>query len=103
MPREKIIVHMTFLGGGFGRKAFMDYPHEAAIISKEMGVPIQVIWSREDDITQGPHRPGISYRCQGAVENGTVTALKFRMCGQNNDHWMRGTKSNGMGKRPHRG
>ena len=94
MPREKIIVNMTFLGGGFGRKAFMDYPHEAAIISREMGVPIQVIWSREDDITQGPHRPGISYRCQGAVENGTVTALKFRMCGQNNDHWMRGTKSN---------
>ncbi len=92
MPREKIIVNMTFLGGGFGRKAFMDYPHEAAIISKEMGTPIQVVWTREDDATQGPYRPGISYRCQGAIENGSITALKFRMCGQNNDHWRNGSK-----------
>ncbi|TDQ08705.1 xanthine dehydrogenase family protein molybdopterin-binding subunit [Pedobacter metabolipauper] len=94
LPREKVIVNMTFLGGGFGRKAFMDYPHEASVISKEMGTPIQVIWTREDDATQGPYRPGISYRCQGAVTNGEITALKFRMCGQNNDHWRNGAKSN---------
>lgn len=94
MPREKIIVNMTFLGGGFGRKAFMDYPHEAAIISREMGTPIQVIWTREDDATQGPYRPGITYRCQGSIENGAITALKFRLCGQNNDHWRNGTKGN---------
>jgi len=94
IPREKIIVNMTFLGGGFGRKAFMDYPHEATMISKEMGTPIQVIWTREDDATQGPYRPGITYRCQGAVENGLITALKFRMCGQNNDHWRNGGKTN---------
>jgi len=94
IPREKVIVNMTFLGGGFGRKAFMDYPHEAAVISKEMGTPIQVIWTREDDATQGPYRPGISYRCQGAIENGEITALKFRLCGQNNDHWRNGSVSN---------
>ncbi|NBA84306.1 molybdopterin-dependent oxidoreductase [Emticicia sp. CRIBPO] len=92
IPREKIIVNMTFLGGGFGRKAFMDYPHEAAVISKEMGVPVQVVWTREDDMTQGPYRPGISYRCEGVVENGEIRAMKIRMAGQNNDHWRGGSK-----------
>jgi isoquinoline 1-oxidoreductase beta subunit len=98
MPREKIIVNMTFLGGGFGRKALWDYPHEAVMISKEIGGPVQVVWTREDDITQGPYRPGISYRCEGTLDNGQISALKFRMAGQNNDHWMVGdgakTKAN---------
>lgn len=92
MPREKVIVNMTFLGGGFGRKAFMDYPHEATLISKEIGAPVQVVWTREDDMSQGPYRAGITYRCQGSVNSqGVVTALKFRMAGQNEDHW-RGAK-----------
>ena len=92
MPKEKVTVNMTFLGGGFGRKAFMDYPHEAAVISKEIDAPVQVVWTREDDATQGPYRPGMSYRCQGAVANGDITALKFRMSGQNTDHWDAGKK-----------
>ncbi|MES2773069.1 MAG: molybdopterin cofactor-binding domain-containing protein [Bacteroidota bacterium] len=90
IAREKVIVNMTFLGGGFGRKAFTDYPHEAAVISKEIGKPVQVVWTREDDVIQGPYRPGMSYRCEGAIENGAISALKFRMAGQNNDHWMVG-------------
>jgi isoquinoline 1-oxidoreductase beta subunit len=93
MPKENVIVNMTFLGGGFGRKAFMDYPHEATMISKEIGAPVQVVWTREDDATQGPYRPGITYRCQGAVLNGDISALKFRMAGQNNDHWRAGKKT----------
>ncbi|AZI26520.1 xanthine dehydrogenase family protein molybdopterin-binding subunit [Pedobacter sp. G11] len=87
---DKVIVNMTFLGGGFGRKALMDYPHEALVISKAIGLPVQVIWAREDDITQGPFRPGISYRCQGVIENNEVSAVKFRMAGQNNDHFRSG-------------
>ncbi|MES3016802.1 MAG: molybdopterin cofactor-binding domain-containing protein [Bacteroidota bacterium] len=97
IPPEKVIVNMTFLGGGFGRKAFLDYPHEATLISKEIGAPVQVIWTREDDVTQGPHRPGISYRCQGAFDKGEITALKFRMAGQNNDHWRGGDKGKANG------
>jgi isoquinoline 1-oxidoreductase beta subunit len=88
LPREKVIINMTFLGGGFGRKAFMDYPHEACLISKEMGVPVQVVWTREDDTTQGPFRAGLSYRCQGAVTGGKLSALKFKACGQNIYEWM---------------
>ncbi|MDO6430243.1 molybdopterin-dependent oxidoreductase [Flavitalea sp. BT771] len=92
LPQEKVMVNMTFLGGGFGRKAFTDYPHEATLISKEMGAPVQVVWSREDDMTQGPYRPGISYRCEGVVENGEISAMKVRMAGQNIGHWSGGAK-----------
>ncbi len=84
---EQVTVNMTFLGGGFGRKAFLDYPYEAVMISKELKAPVQVVWTREDDMTQGPFRAGISYRCEGAIKNGEVTAMKFRMAGQNIDHW----------------
>ena len=92
LARENVIVNLTFLGGGFGRKAFMDYPHEASVISKEIGAPVQVVWTREDDMTQGPYRPGISYRCEGVVANGEINAFKVRMAGQNNDHWRGGKK-----------
>lgn len=87
IPVENITVNMTFLGGGFGRKAFMDYPHEATLISKEMGTPVQVVWTREDDMTQGPYRAGVSYRGQGVITNGEISAIKFKMAGQNEDHW----------------
>jgi isoquinoline 1-oxidoreductase subunit beta len=87
VPKENVHVNMTFLGGGFGRKAFLDYPHEACVISKEIGAPVQVVWSREDDMTQGPYRPGVSYRCQAVVDNGKIEAFKVRMSGQNTDHW----------------
>ena len=87
LPMDNVIVNMTFLGGGFGRKAFLDYPHEATMISKAIGLPVQVTWTREDEMTQGPHRPGMSYRCEGVVTDGEISAYKFRMAGQNMDHF----------------
>ena len=84
---DNVIVNMTFLGGGFGRKAFLDYPHEATLISKQVGAPVQVVWTREDDMTQGPFRPGMSYRCEGVVTDGAVEAFKIRLAGQNMDHF----------------
>jgi isoquinoline 1-oxidoreductase beta subunit len=87
MKPEQVIVKMTFLGGGFGRKAFLDYPYEAALISKEVKAPVQVVWTREDDITQGPFRAGMSYRFEGAVADGGIAAIKVRAAGQNIGHW----------------
>ena len=87
LPKEKITVNMTFLGGGFGRKAFMDYPHEAALISKEVKAPVQVVWTREDDMTQGPFRPGMIYQCKGSVNaDGHINSFSTRNAGQNMDH-----------------
>ncbi|GAC1307530.1 MAG: xanthine dehydrogenase family protein molybdopterin-binding subunit [Mucilaginibacter sp.] len=97
LPKEKVVVNMTFLGGGFGRKAFMDYPHEACLISKEMNSPVQVVWTREDDMTQGPYRAGISYRFEGAIKDGQIAALKFKMAGQNIGHWMGAPKDRANG------
>jgi isoquinoline 1-oxidoreductase beta subunit len=87
VPIDKVRVNMTFLGGGFGRKAFLDYPYEATMISKHIGGPVQVVWTREDDTTQGPYRAGISYRAQGVLDKDGISAIKFSMAGQNIDHW----------------
>lgn len=87
IPKEKIIVNMTFLGGGFGRKAFFDYTQEAAFISKEIKAPVKVMWTREDDTLLGPFRPGMVYKCNaGLNEGGHISAYKFHMAGQNMDH-----------------
>jgi isoquinoline 1-oxidoreductase beta subunit len=82
---EKVTVNMTFLGGGFGRKAFTDYPYEAAMISKEIKAPVQVVWTREDDTLMGPFRPGMVYQCKCALANGRIAAFETRTSGQNMD------------------
>ncbi|PYT92656.1 MAG: twin-arginine translocation pathway signal protein [Acidobacteria bacterium] len=48
--KEDVTVHVTLLGGAFGRKSFPDYAVEAAVLSKKTGKPVKVVWSREDDI-----------------------------------------------------
>jgi isoquinoline 1-oxidoreductase subunit beta len=68
IPIGKVVVNMTFLGGGFGRKAFPDYPLEAALISKAVKAPVQVMWTREDDMSMGPFRAGSFYKCRGGVD-----------------------------------
>ena len=51
---EEMTVHVTLLGGGFGRKSKCDFAIEAALLSKEMGgTPVKVVWTREDDIRHG--------------------------------------------------
>jgi isoquinoline 1-oxidoreductase beta subunit len=50
IPKEDVICHVTLLGGGFGRKSKPDYCAEAAILSKKVGRPVKVVWTREDDI-----------------------------------------------------
>jgi isoquinoline 1-oxidoreductase subunit beta len=50
VKKEDVTVHVTLLGGGFGRKSFPDFIVEAAVLSKKTGKPVKVVWSREDDI-----------------------------------------------------
>ncbi|WP_276374985.1 molybdopterin cofactor-binding domain-containing protein [Chryseolinea sp. H1M3-3] len=83
IPTENITVNMTFLGGGFGRKAFPDYPHEAALISQKINAPVQVVWTREDDMTAGPFRPGAVYKCKGGLDkHGKILAFQTLMAAQ---------------------
>ena len=57
ITRDRVKVHVTFLGGGFGRRLIQDYAVEAALISRDAGTPVQVVWTREDDIHHDFYRP----------------------------------------------
>jgi isoquinoline 1-oxidoreductase beta subunit len=57
LPQEKVQIHTTFLGGGFGRRGSPDFVGEAVEISKAAGVPVKLTWSREDDIQHDLYRP----------------------------------------------
>jgi isoquinoline 1-oxidoreductase beta subunit len=50
IPQENVICNVTLLGGGFGRKSKPDYVAEAAVLSKKLGRPVKVVWTREDDV-----------------------------------------------------
>jgi isoquinoline 1-oxidoreductase beta subunit len=81
---ENVTGNMTFLGGGFGRKAFLDYTYEPVLLSKEMNAPVQVVWTREDDMTQGPFRPGAVYECKGSISGGgRINSFQAKMAAQN--------------------
>lgn len=54
---ENVLLHTTYLGGGFGRRLSTDFTVEAALASKAAGKPVKLIWSREEDIRQGTFRP----------------------------------------------
>ncbi len=66
---EKVIVHTTLLGGGFGRRYMADYPAEVAQIAKKTGKPVQLVWSREDDMTHDFYRPAACHSMRGAIDS----------------------------------
>ncbi len=57
LPKEKVRIHTTLLGGGFGRRLESDFVFEAVRLSKAVNAPVKVIWSREDDTKHGFYRP----------------------------------------------
>jgi isoquinoline 1-oxidoreductase beta subunit len=67
IPKENVICHVTLLGGGFGRKSKPDYVAEAAVLSKKMGRPVKVVWSREDDIRFGYYNAVAAMYMKAAV------------------------------------
>ncbi len=71
LPESDVTVHVTLLGGGFGRKSKADYATEAAILSKEMGgVPVKVVWTREDDIKHGFYHTVSAERLEAGLDAG---------------------------------
>ncbi|WP_456421148.1 molybdopterin cofactor-binding domain-containing protein [Lutibacter sp.] len=76
---EKVIINVTLLGGGFGRKSKPDYVVEAVMLSKELNAPVQVVWTREDDIKHDYyHTVSAQYLKASLDKNGNVTGWLHR-------------------------
>ncbi|PJJ07000.1 isoquinoline 1-oxidoreductase beta subunit [Flavobacterium sp. 1] len=76
---DKVTINVTFLGGGFGRKSKPDYIVEAAMVSKAIKAPVQVVWTREDDIKHGYyHTVSAQYMKASLDAQGNVTGWLHR-------------------------
>jgi isoquinoline 1-oxidoreductase beta subunit len=80
LPEEKVYINYTFMGGGFGRRSMTDMAEEAADLSIKAKTPVKVIWTREDDISQGPFRACSLNVCKGGLDdNGKLSALEHKI------------------------
>jgi isoquinoline 1-oxidoreductase subunit beta len=83
LPEDKVYINYTFMGGGFGRRSLTDLAEEAADLSIKSGAPVKVIWTREDDLTQGPFRACSLNVCRALIdEKGKVTAFEHKVVAQ---------------------
>lgn len=85
LPQAKCDVHKVHLGGGFGRRgASQDYVRQAVLIAKRMpGIPVKLIWSREEDMTHGAYHPITQCKLTaGLDEKGDIQGLHVRISGQ---------------------
>jgi isoquinoline 1-oxidoreductase subunit beta len=83
VPPSKVEVHVTFLGGGFGRRGFQDYTRQAVAIAKVVGKPVKLLWSREEDIQHDFYRPiSVATFSAGLDASGMPIAWQARVAGQ---------------------
>jgi isoquinoline 1-oxidoreductase subunit beta len=82
LPREAVEVHTTFIGGGFGRRAVPDFISEAVRIAKRVQAPVQLVWSRADDVRHDRFRPAGMTLARAALDSGgKPVALFLRVAG----------------------
>ena len=84
LPVAQCDVHKTFLGGGFGRRGQSDYVRQAVAVAKEMpGVPVKLLWSREEDMTHCYYHPITQCKMTAGFDaNNNLIALHMRISGQ---------------------
>ena len=83
LEKANVTINRTYLGTGFGRKVETDYGIQAALISKAVGKPVKLIWSREEDIKNDFYRPGFKLKIEGAIsESGDLEAWRAVRAGE---------------------
>lgn len=91
IPSDKVIPHIEFVGGGFGRRLLSDYATEAAMISRTVEKPVKMIWTREDDTQLGPFRPMTFSAMKGALgSDGRISAFQHKVISPSNSATMNG-------------
>ena len=86
LPLEKIDIKMTRMGGGFGRRLYGTFGVEAAVISQKMQAPIKLVYTREDDMTQGTYRPTYKVKYKAGLDkDGNLIAWHVKGAGSNDD------------------
>lgn len=84
MEPEQVSVMMTRMGGGFGRRLYGNFVLEAAAISKQVNAPVNLIYTREDDMTQGTYRPDYKVTYRAAIDaDNNLTGFHVRGAGTN--------------------
>jgi isoquinoline 1-oxidoreductase beta subunit len=97
LPADKVKIHVTYMGGGFGRRGEADFVIDAVETSKAIGKPVKVVWSREDDIQHDYYRPLSYARMWGALDaNGAPTVFKQRLVQQSLMKRIGGLPPNGV-------
>jgi isoquinoline 1-oxidoreductase beta subunit len=80
IPKENVTIHVTLLGGGFGRKSKPDFIAEAAWLSQQVAAPVKVVWTREDDIRNGfIHTVSMQRLEAGLDASGKIAAWRHRI------------------------
>jgi len=92
IPREKIKLHIPFIGGGFGRRLIQDYAVEAALLSRDAGAPVQVVWTRQDDIRHDFYRPAAYHVFRASLDDrGNLIAWSHRASSPSIETFYNGT------------
>jgi isoquinoline 1-oxidoreductase beta subunit len=82
LPQDKIHIHVTFTGGGFGRRVEVDYLEQAVEASMKVGKPVKLIWSREEDMQHNFHRPAYAAKMTAGLDaDGKPIAWRHKIVG----------------------
>jgi isoquinoline 1-oxidoreductase beta subunit len=76
IPAANVTIHTTFVGGGFGRRLQTDYGEQAALIAREVGKPVKMLWTREEDTQHGFYRPAAVVRLRAAIVGADIAAVR---------------------------